>query len=405
MSSLTRSLATAAALTALALPASAQIPSDLQLTSLGVSVNFPVAVRNADDGSGRLFIVERDGTIEIYHPDTGLAASPFLDITADVDTFFEGGLLGLAFHPDYDTNGYFYVSYTRDGGPLTTVIDRFTVSSGDPDDADESSRVEIFTLPQPFGNHNGGDIHFGPDGHLYIGLGDGGGGGSANSQNNANLLGAMVRIAPCDTATCAQGYTIPADNPFLGVAGMDEIWSSGLRNPYRWSFDRQTGDMFIGDVGQSAVEEISFQAAGTPGGLNFGWDCREGDIAGQGGCSGTFEEPILTYRRPGGNCSVTGGYRYRGCIEGLRGVYVYSDFCSSRVWFATEDTPGNWSSVEWDQLSGSVIGFGEDEDGELYILRSGSIDRFESPTTCVSGQIFESRFEDGTTGEWSSASP
>ncbi|MEM7350393.1 MAG: PQQ-dependent sugar dehydrogenase [Acidobacteriota bacterium] len=383
--------------------ADAQPPADLQLTSLGISVSTPLAVRNAGDGSNRLFVVEREGTILIYEPGTGLLGTPFLDIVADVDTFFEGGLLGLAFHPNFTLNRHFYVSYTRTGtggNDLETVIERFTVPLATPNVADVGSRVEIFTLGQPAGNHNGGDIHFGPDGFLYIGLGDGGA-SSGTSQNTSNLLGKMLRIDPCDTSTCTPPYTIPPSNPFIGSPELDEIWGIGFRNPYRWSFDRQTGDLLIADVGAGSREEVSFEAAASAGGLNYGWNCREGNIAGPGGCTGTFVEPILVYPHTQGNCSITGGFRYRGCIQGLRGTYVFSDFCTAKVYFGTEDTPGNWSFSEWDDLGGSVFGFGEDEDGELYLLQGSDILRFESATDCVTDSlIFEDGFESGNTNAW-----
>ncbi|MEM7586008.1 MAG: PQQ-dependent sugar dehydrogenase [Acidobacteriota bacterium] len=386
-----------------ATPAIAQPPADLELNSLGISVSTPLAVRHAGDGSNRLFIVEREGTILIYEPDTGLRPSPFLDIVAQVDTFFEGGLLGLAFHPDFSSNGYFYVNYTRDGSggdSLTTVIERYEVSAGDPNDADELSAVEILTVGQPAGNHNAGDIHFGPDGFLYIALGDGGA-SSATSQNVSNLLGKMLRIDPCDTATCPTPYTIPASNPFVGGPERDEIWAIGFRNPYRWSFDRETGDMLIADVGSGSREEVSFEAAGSAGGLNYGWNCREGDIAGPGGCSGTFVDPVMVYPHTMGNCSITGGFRYRGCIQGLRGTYIFSDFCSAKVYFGTEDAPGSWSFTEWDDLGGSVFGFGEDEAGELYLLQGNSVNRFESASDCLGEpRIFSDAFESGDTSAW-----
>ncbi|MCP3958449.1 MAG: PQQ-dependent sugar dehydrogenase [bacterium] len=400
-------LATLLLLTASAASVDAQPPGDLALNSLGIAVSTPLAARNAADGTDRLFIVERDGTILIYEPGTGLLGSPFLNIISDVDTTFEGGLLGLAFHPDFATNGYFYVNYTRTGtggDALTTVIDRFEVSAGDPDDADETSRVEILTIGQPAANHNGGDIHFGPDGYLYIGMGDGA--SSATSQNTSNLLGKMLRIDPCDTSSCPQPYTIPADNPFVGGPELDEIWGIGFRNPYRWSFDRDTGDLLIADVGAGSREEVSFEDAGGPGGLNYGWNCREGDIAGPGGCSGTFVEPVMVYPHTSGNCSITGGFRYRGCITGLRGTYVFGDFCTAKVFFGTEDSPGNWSFTEWDDLGGSIYGFGEDEDGELYLLQGSSVHRFESASDCEPPDlIFADGFESGDTSIWDSAVP
>jgi hypothetical protein len=386
--------------------ARSQPPADLTLVDLGHSFSSVLAIRNAGDGSGRLFMVQRSGTIVIVDAGGNLLSPPFLDIASDVDTFFEGGLLGLAFHPDYANNGYFYVYYTRDGSPLETVVERFTVSAGDPNDADESSREEIFTLPQPAGNHNGGDIHFGPDGYLYIGLGDGGS-SSSTSQNLGNLLGKMLRIDPCDTAVCAQPYTIPPSNPFVGTATLDEIWGIGFRNPYRWSFDRQTGDLLIADVGAGAREEVSFEAAGISGGLNYGWNCREGDIAGPGGCSGTFVEPVVTYSHSASRCSITGGFRYRGCIQGLVGTYVYADYCTAEVFMADETAPGSWtiSQNPWMNLPGNVFGFGEGEDGELYISQGGSVARFESATDCLPGAIFTDGFESGDVSSWTSSTP
>lgn len=401
-------LALAASIVVAPPPAAAQPPGDLQLTSLGIGVSTVLAVRHAGDGSGRLFLVERSGQILIFDPVSGLQGTPFLDITADVDTFFEGGLLGLAFHPDFPSTPYFYVNYTRDGSggdSLTTVIERFEVPAGTPNDADETSAVEILTVGQPAGNHNGGDLHFGPDGFLYIGMGDGGA-SSGTSQSTTNLLGKMLRIDPCDTASCTQGYTIPADNPFVGSAPLDEIWASGFRNPYRWSFDRDTGDILIADVGAGSREEVSLEPASSAGGLNYGWNCREGDISGPGNCGGTFVDPIVVYPHTSGNCSITGGFRYRGCIQGLRGVYVFSDFCTGRVWFATEDAPDTWSFTEWDNLPSNVFGYGEDESGELYLSTGGEIFRFESASDCLTEPpIFTDGFESGDVTAWDTEIP
>lgn len=385
------------------LPSTAQIPGDLALTSVA-SGSTVLAMRDAGDGSNRLFLVERDGSIRIFVPGTGVLATPFLTI-GEVDTFFEGGLLGLAFHPSYPSNGLFYVSYTRAGSggdALETVVARYTVS-GDPNIADASSFREVFTLGQPAGNHNGGDIHFGPDGFLYIGLGDGGA-SSATSQDNDNLLGKMLRIAPCTNAACSPAFDIPGTNPFVGASGADEIWATGLRNPYRFSFDRQTGDLFIADVGAGSREEVNFQAVSSSGGEDYGWNCREGDLPNTG-CTGTFVEPVMVYPHSGGNCSITGGYRYRGCIDGLKGKYVFGDFCSGRIWFGTEDTPGNWSFSEWTDLPSSVFGFGEDESGELYISTGGTVSRFDSASSCITDPIFEDGFESGNTAAWTATFP
>ena len=371
------------------------VPGDLQLNPLGVGTTAPLAARHAGDGSNRLFIADRSGTISIYDVASGqLLAQNFLDISGLVDTTFEGGLLGLAFHPDYASNGYFYLNYTRTGAggnPLTTVIARYRVSPGNPNLADAASALEVLTIDQPQANHNGGDIHFGSDGYLYIGMGDGGA-SSATSQNLSTLLGKMLRIDPCASASCSTPYSIPADNPFVGTSTPDEIWSIGFRNPFRWSFDRETGDMLIADVGQSLREEVSFEPA-LAAGLNYGWSCREGNIAGPGACSGSFVEPILAYDHSQSRCSIAGGYRYRGCIQGLRGTYVFSDFCGGQIYFANEDSPGNWSFGEWTDLPGSVLGFGGDEAGELYLLQFSSISRFESASDCTVSNIFDDGFE------------
>ncbi len=390
-------------LIALALPVAAQPPLDLMLIDIGATASTILAMRNANDGSGRLFLVERAGTIEIFQAG-GVLGTPFLDIGVNVDETSEGGLLGLAFHPDFTTNGYFFVYYTRTGtggDVLETVVERFTVSAGDPNQANLASRREVFTLGQPAGNHNGGDIHFGPDGFLYIGLGDGGA-SSSTAQDINNLLGKMLRIDPCDDLACTPPHTIPPDNPLVGVPGDDEIWAWGLRNPYRWSFDRDTGDMFIADVGASKREEVDFQPAATAGGENYGWNCREGDIAGPGGCDPPRVEPIIVYGHVDDNCSITGGYRYRGCIRGLRGTYVFGDFCSARIWFGKEDSPGIWSFGEWANRNGSIYGFGEDEDGELYMSQGDAIYRFESASDC---RVFEDGFESGDTSAWSAIVP
>lgn len=372
------------------------LPQDLVLSTIDISVARPLAARHAGDGSGRLFITDRGGRILIYDSDLGALNTPFLDISSDVDTLREGGLLGLAFHPDYESNGFFYVSYTRsgiNGNALESIVERFQVSAADPNVADRSARLEIFTLDQPEGNHNGGDIHFGPDGLLYIGLGDGGG-SSTTSQDPSNLLGKMLRIDPCATEECEAPYSLPsASIPSRGGL-RGEIWALGFRNPYRWSFDRETGDLFVADVGASAREEVSFEPVESEGGLNYGWNCREGDIGGPGGCNGDFVEPILTYPHTEGDCSsITGGFRYRGCIQDLRGTYIYADFCSAKIFFATEKSPGAWSASEWGTAADSVFGFGEDEAGELYVLSRGNVSRFESESGCSETPLFKDGFE------------
>ncbi|MEL7058588.1 MAG: PQQ-dependent sugar dehydrogenase [Acidobacteriota bacterium] len=386
------------------------LPDDLDLVDVAF-LSGTVAIRDPGDGTDRLFLVQQPGIIRVFDLTTlTILPTPFLDIQSDVDDGGnEQGLLGLAFHPDYETNGEFFVNYTRDPGPGLdrTRIERYTVS-GDPNVADESSATTILEIEQDFGNHNGGDIHFGPDGYLYIGMGDGGDGGDPEerSQDPMQLLGKMLRIDVDSSTTTgtlcglARNYGIPADNPEVGDAmSCDEIWALGVRNPWRFSFDRVTGDLFIGDVGQGAREEVSFQAAGSPGGENYGWDCYEGNNEFElAGCVGAqnYVFPILEYDHGGGRCSITGGYRYRGPITGLVGVYVFADFCSRDIYFGTEDTPGTWSWTTWRPNVGNITTFGEDRFGNLYVAsRGGTIWRFEAP-----GEIFSNGFESGDTTAW-----
>ncbi len=397
-------------LAAIALPAIAQPPADLELDPVVFGLDRAVAIRHSGDGSGRLFIVEKPGRVLVWD---GMAApTTFLDIEGLVDDASnEQGLLGIAFHPDYAVNGFFYVNYTRDPGPGLdrTVIARYSVSAGDPDLADPASATTLLEVAQDFSNHNGGNILFGPDGYLYVGMGDGGSGGDPNdrAQDLNQLLGKMLRI-DADGATRGGGvppdcglvgnYSIPADNPFVGMAGCDEIWSSGLRNPWRWSFDRRTGDMLIADVGQGNWEEIDFEPAASGGGVNYGWRCYEGDHAfNLTGCGpiGTYTFPILEYSHGGGRCSVTGGYRYRGSgVVGLDGTYLYADYCTGQIWFGIEDA-GVWSSSEWMDTTLNVTSFGEDENGELYVVDENEIHRLRSP-----GSIFTDGFESGDTSVW-----
>ncbi len=389
-------LATAALTLLLGLPAAAQPPADLTLETVASGLDQPLAIRHAGDGSGRIFIVEQPGRIRIFDG-AQLLATPFLDITGVVLSGGEQGLLGLTFHPDYAANGFFYVNYTRSGVPSgETVIERYSVSAGDPDVADPTSAFEVLVIDQTFSNHNGGDIHFGPDGFLYIGMGDGG--GSDTAQDLTTLLGKMLRI----DVDGGVPYAIPADNPFTGTAGaLGEIWAWGLRNPYRWSFDRGTGDLLIGDVGEGDWEEVDFQPAASAGGENYGWPCREGahDFAPGGPtCGGVLVDPVLEYSHAQG-CTVIGGYVYRGGIPGLVGTYVYTDWCSGITWFATQTSPGVWQSSVWDTLpTFSIVGYGEDEAGELYLTLGGEIARFHSPSSL--GLIFTDGFESGDTSAW-----
>ncbi len=394
----------------------ATIPADLELVVVVPSAGSrPVAVRHAGDGSNRLFIVLQAGEIVIYDLDTAtLLGAPFLDIRSLGDDLGnEQGVLALAFHPDYASNGFFFVNYTRDPGTGLdrTVVKRYTVSAGDPNLADDTSGVTVLEIEQDFSNHNGGGIEFGPDGYLYVGMGDGGSGGDPNNraQDPMQLLGKMLRIdiatssrAARDAELCGLvgNYSIPPDNPFAGNDGTcDEIWALGTRNPWRFSFDRLTGDLFIGDVGQGAWEEVDYQLAASSGGENWGWRCYEGNHPyNTSGCGaqGDYDFPILEVSHSGGNCSITGGYRYRGTIPGLYGTYIYGDFCSGKIWIAEEN--GGWTSTEWMDTSHFISSFGEDEAGELYLVDlGGSVYRFESAS---SGSIFADGFESGDTTAW-----
>ncbi len=382
------SVATAVLAASLSLHPAPPVSAAVDLVEVTGGLSQPVAVANAGDGSGRLFVLERAGRVRIVDAGGSLLPTPFLDIDADVlSNFSERGLLGIAFHPDYAVNGRFFVYYTVDAGagdPLDdgdSVLEELTVSA-DPDLADPASRRVILTAAQPDWNHNGGQLAFGPDGYLYLALGDGGGSGDTygNGQNRASLLGAILRLDvdgddfPGDDS---RNYAIPPDNPFVSdPTGADEIWSWGLRNPWRFSFDRCTGDMFIGDVGQNVYEEIDLQRAGTLGGVNWGWNECEGmhPFAGSGAICGTdadgFAPPILEYTHGGSpfRCSVTGGYRYRGNLQPeLAGLYLYGDYCAGTVWAAAEAPDGTWSESVLVQGGPDISAFGEGEDGELYL--------------------------------------
>lgn len=336
------------------------------LTPFASGFNQPVCITNA--GDSRLFVVSRAGYIYIVNNLGNTNPVPFLDIDARVKSNGgEQGLLGLAFHPEYPDSGYFYVNYTGIGD--STNISRFSVSQSNPDLADDQSEKKLLTLFQPFTNHNGGDLHFGPDGYLYIGLGDGGSGGDPGNraQNKLDYLGKMLRI----DVDHGDPYSIPATNPFYNdPSALDEIWSLGLRNPWRFSFDRLTGDLWIADVGQNTWEEIDFQAASSSGGENYGWRCYQGNAAyNTVGCgdSGLYTFPIHQYSHSFG-CSVTGGYVYRGSqFPALKGKYFFADYCSDRIW-TIHDNGGNWWVEDFGQFTiNKFTTFGEDAYGQLYI--------------------------------------
>ncbi len=342
----------------------------ITLEEIITGLERPVAITHAGDGSGRLFLTLQEGQIVIYDGRRVLP-EPFLDMAPLVSCCGERGLLSVAFDPDYEKNGFFYANYTDAHGD--TVIARYSVSAN-PNRADPSSAEILLTIDQPFANHNGGQLQFGPDGFLYIGMGDGGSAGDPqnNAQNPKSLLGKMLRLDVSNNNT-NDGllYDIPPDNPFLDDAeARSEIWALGLRNPWRFSFDRLTGDLFIADVGQNRWEEVNLQPATSRGGENYGWRRMEGShcFNPQTDCNdGTLVLPILEYDHSLG-CSITGGYRYRGrASPNLYGIYFYGDFCSGRIWAASQDNDGHWSAIEILNTGFSISTFGEDEEGELYV--------------------------------------
>lgn len=349
---------------------SALDPTKIGFQLLTNGLNQPVFITNAGDGSGRLFIVERAGRILIFK-NGSLLSTPFLDIRSIVNSSgSEQGLLALAFHPSYSVNGQFYVVYTLSNGSL--ALSRFTRSAANPDLAVPASGVTLLTVSHPtYQNHNGGTLVFGPDGYLYWSTGDGGGGGDPdnNSQNLNSLLGKILRL-DVDTGS---PYSIPASNPFFNnpdPSVRKEIWAYGFRNPWRLSFDRQTGDMYIGDVGQQNREEVDFQPSNDTGGKNYGWRVMEGSLCynPSSGCDRSGKVlPVAEYDHSLG-CSVTGGYVYRGTNHPqLQGYYFYGDFCTG-VLFSLRNTPAaGWSAAQVLDTSYSISSFGEDESGELYV--------------------------------------
>jgi glucose/arabinose dehydrogenase len=350
------------------------VRSALQFETIATGVSTPVSITHAGDGSGRLFIVLQEGRI-LIHDGAQVLPAPFIDLSSKVSSCAGGcgerGLLGLAFHPDYAANGRFFVHYTSRAGH--SLIARYQVSA-DPNIANPRSGRTILRVAQPFANHNGGQLQFGPDGYLYIGLGDGGSAGDPGNraQNRKNLLGKLLRV----DVNGATRYTIPQDNPFVGIRGVRrEVWALGLRNPWRFSFDRLTGDLYIADVGQSNWEEVNFQPAGSLGGENYGWRLMEGNhcFNPAANCDdGSLVSPIVEYDHTVG-CSVTGGYVYRGgAVPGLSGTYLYGDFCTGVIWGARLDPVAGWTSTVLEDTAFLISTFGEDQNGELYVADYGA---------------------------------
>ncbi|HNB50529.1 MAG TPA: PQQ-dependent sugar dehydrogenase, partial [Anaerolineales bacterium] len=349
-------------------------PTNYGWQTVGTGYNSPILATHAGDGTNRVFVVEQGGAIRILGQ-----TNSFLDIHGRVgDEGNEQGLLGLAFHPDYEENGYFYVNYTDTNGD--TVIARYTVSADDPNRADPTSELILLQIRQPYPNHNGGHLAFGPDGYLYIATGDGGSGGDpqGNGQSLSTLLGKLLRI---DVNT--EPYVSPTENPFTDSYGLKEIWAYGLRNPWRFSFDRLTHDLFIGDVGQDEWEEINFVPAGTSGGLNFGWNYLEGTHTYEGSVPTglALTGPIWEYSHSIGTCSVTGGVVYRGSVlPAWNGIYLYGDFCSGQVWGLLRDANGVWQNQLLFVTGLNITSFGEDETGEVYLVaRQGEIYKLIGP--------------------------
>ncbi|MGD8554051.1 MAG: PQQ-dependent sugar dehydrogenase [Anaerolineales bacterium] len=362
--------------------ASATAPAVVSVTSLPDPSRFewvrmvdglrrPLDLKHT--GDERLLVVEQAGLIRVV-AEGKLQPRPFLDIRDRVnDGANEQGLLGLAFHPDYENNGLLFVNYTGDRGQ--TVIARFQVSS-DPQVADPASELVLLQIEQPFANHNGGAMAFGPDGYLYVATGDGGSAGDpqGNGQRLDTLLGKLLRL----DVDGGDPYTIPADNPFINGSGLPEIWNLGLRNPWRFAFDRLTGDLYLGDVGQTRWEEVDFQAFDSPGGINYGWNIREGGHPFASDTTSGLTDPVAEYDHDFG-CSVTGGVVVRSpSLPDWQGVYLYGDYCLGFIWGLLRDPEGMWQSQVLFETNFRISSFGEDAAGEVYVIdQRGAVYRLE----------------------------
>jgi len=364
-------------------PATAPSDAHIKLTLRASGLSKPLFLTSARDGTARLFIVEQTGRIKILQKGR-IRSTPFLSLAGKVSTGDEQGLLGLAFHPNFKSNRKLYVNYTNTSG--NTVIAEYRVSATNPNVVDVSTKRVLLRISQPYANHNGGMLGFGPDGYLYIGMGDGGGAGDPEerAQNTDSLLGKMLRIGVNHPSPGLQ-YRLPSGNPFVGAAGRDEIWQLGLRNPWRWSFDRGTDDLWIADVGQGAWEEIDRAPASASGpgkGINWGWDVLEGTHCyppSVSSCNTSGKTaPLLEYDHSG-RCSVTGGYVYRGSeIPVLRGGYVFGDFCSGEIWVVAADASAPATPTLLLDTSLAISSFGETGANEMYVVdHNGRLYRIE----------------------------
>jgi glucose/arabinose dehydrogenase len=340
-------------------------PASAVWTIITGGLDSPVDIQSA--GDDRLFVVEQVGRIRIVNSGV-LQPEPLLDLSDRVGSEGnEQGLLGLAFHPGFAENGTFFVNYTDVSGD--TVVSRFHLTE-DPNRADPSSESVILTYDQPFANHNGGGLAFGPDGYLYIGSGDGGSAGDPEqrAQNRDTLLGKLLRI----DVDGGSPYALPPDNPFATGGGRPEIWAYGLRNPWRFAFDPATGDLYVGDVGQGDWEEVDFLAAGSPGGTNFGWDFREGLHDYEAGAPEGLTDPIAEYSHGEGGCSITAGRVVRDpALPDWQSVFLYGDYCTGYIWGLLRDNSGAWQSARLFETGLQITSFGTGSAGEIYLLDRG----------------------------------
>ncbi|WP_294322362.1 PQQ-dependent sugar dehydrogenase [Chryseobacterium sp. sg2396] len=351
----------------------------ITLEEFATGLTAPVEMVNANDA--RMFVVQQNGIIKILQANGTVNSTNFLNISSKITYGGERGLLGLAFHPQYPTNGYFFVYYNDTGGNITVA--RYTRSSTNPDVADPSTEKIILNVPKPFDNHNGGSIHFAPDGYLWVVTGDGGSGGDPNNnaQNKNSLLGKLLRL----DINATGAYNIPAGNPFVGIDGADEVWAYGLRNAWKFNFDTVSGNVMIADVGQGQIEEINRMPLTQPG-INYGWRCYEGNNAyNTTGCAAqsTMTFPVAAYDHSGGKCSITGGYVYRGTqYPALQGRYFFADYCSTQIGSLNPDDSITWSAAS---TGNNFSTFGVNNQNELFVAAVNSGKIFRVTTSAVLG--------------------